>query len=240
MPLVLKQLRLLATLTVAVVLLGAACGDSGKKKEAKGTVSSECKAPGVSFTGVNVGVLSSQSGAESGDQFRPFHLGVVARFAAENAGSSGIDGRGLSAEIADDGGTAALNRTLAKELIEAKQVYGIIEASPSASGSAKYLHDKGVPVTGVAITPEWGKYDNMFGYGGSADPAADWKTLDPDLPEYREFKDWLSRTVEGEHPGQMALAGWLSADVFIRGLHEAGVECPARKDFIANLRKVVD
>ena len=235
-----RSFRLLIVITAALALLGTACGDDNKKdnkkREPKATVSSECKAPGVTPTGVEVAVVSSQSGAEPAGQFRPFHLGVLARFALENAGS-GIDGRGLSAEVADDGNTAERNLKLAKDLVESKRLYGLIEASPSASASAKYLHDKGVPVVGLPITPEWDQYDNMFGYNtDGADPLADWQALNPDLPEYAEFKDWLARTSEAEPPGKIALAGWLSADIFVRGLHEAGVECPLRRDFIEKLR----
>lgn len=242
-----RSFRLLVVIAAAVVLLGAAVivaavglfgigsEDDKKSQRPLGTTSSECKAPGVTSTGVNVAVVSSQSGVEPVEQFQPFHLGVLARFALENAGS-GIDGRGLSAEVADDGNTAERNLKLAKDLVESERLYGLIEASPSASASAKYLHDKGIPVAGLPINPEWAKYDNMFGYSGGTDPSADWKSLNLDLPEYAEFKDWLARTTEGAQPSQMALAGWLSADVFIRGLHEAGVECPVRGDFVNRLR----
>ncbi len=40
--------------------------------------------------------------------------------------------------------------------------------------------------------------------------------------------------------GQIPFIGWLSAEMFIRGLKEAGPGCPTRKAFIANLRLVDD
>jgi branched-chain amino acid transport system substrate-binding protein len=40
--------------------------------------------------------------------------------------------------------------------------------------------------------------------------------------------------------GQIPFIGWLSAEMFIRGLKEAAVGCPTRKAFIANLRLVDD
>ena len=40
--------------------------------------------------------------------------------------------------------------------------------------------------------------------------------------------------------GQVPFIGWLSAEMFIQGLKEAGLNCPTREAFIANLRLVDD
>lgn len=361
----------LIVLPLCVALVGAACSKDDKAKTEPTSVNkaADCKSPGISASEVRVGVLSPQSGDEAGDQFRPFALGVVARFKAENEEKGGIDGRGLTAEVGDDGNDVARNKTVAKELVEQKKVFGLIEASPRAPGSATYLHKEGIPVTGWPIHPVWGKYDNFFGYGGSTAPdpervggatngtflyehgarklaalgfanseesaaatrglmksfvklggskaylttdvpfgstdftadvqrikdsgadslsglitapsfislygaarqagldfkvalsptgydqrlltyvgkqmagvyfLIDWRPFEMEVPEHARFKDWLGKVAPDEAPGQLAMAGWLSAGLFIKGLHSAGVECPTRDAFIANLRATDD
>lgn len=59
--------------------------------------------------------------------------------------------------------------------------------------------------------------------------------LDP--PAFAEFDEWAPAEVVR---GQVPYIGWLSAEMFIRGLKEAGVGCPTREAFIANLRLVDD
>jgi branched-chain amino acid transport system substrate-binding protein len=56
----------------------------------------------------------------------------------------------------------------------------------------------------------------------------------PAYAEYKQRMDALGKHAEGQVPYN----GWLAADTFIRGLKAAGLECPTRKNFIKNLRKV--
>ena len=56
----------------------------------------------------------------------------------------------------------------------------------------------------------------------------------PAFAEYKARMDTLGKHAEGQIP----YIGWLSADAFVRGLNAAGLECPTRKNFIKNLRKV--
>jgi branched-chain amino acid transport system substrate-binding protein len=58
----------------------------------------------------------------------------------------------------------------------------------------------------------------------------------PAFAEYKSRMDALGKHAEGQVPYN----GWLAADTFIRGLKAAGLECPTRKNFIKNLRKVKD
>ena len=52
-------------------------------------------------------------------------------------------------------------------------------------------------------------------------------------PAFQEFDKWAPQsTVRGQVP----FIGWLSAEMFIQGLKEAGLNCPTRKAFITNLR----
>ena len=56
-------------------------------------------------------------------------------------------------------------------------------------------------------------------------------------PAFEQFDKWAPAEVVR---GQVPYIGWLSAEMFIRGLKEAGLNCPTRKAFIANLRLVDD
>ena len=56
-------------------------------------------------------------------------------------------------------------------------------------------------------------------------------------PAFTEFDKWApDSTVRGQVP----FIGWLSAEMFIQGLEEAGLNCPTREAFIANLRLLDD
>jgi branched-chain amino acid transport system substrate-binding protein len=58
-----------------------------------------------------------------------------------------------------------------------------------------------------------------------------------DKPAFKEFDKWAPKEVSR---GQIPFVGWLSGEIFIQGLKEAGVGCPTRKAFITNLRLVDD
>ena len=68
----------------------------------------------------------------------------------------------------------------------------------------------------------------------------DWRPFELPIPAHAKFKDALHAVAPNEFPGQLAMVGWLSADVFIRGLEAAGTKCPTRTAFIHNLRLVKD
>ncbi len=74
---------------------------------------------------------------------------------------------------ADDGSDAARNAELARSLVESDGVYGIIEISDQSDGSADYLHDNGIPVTGWHVgRGHWAQQENFFAFRlpGAADP----------------------------------------------------------------------
>jgi branched-chain amino acid transport system substrate-binding protein len=67
----------------------------------------------------------------------------------------------------------------------------------------------------------------------------EFKPFELNPPAFTEYKKWMDTL--GKHAeGQIPYNGWLSADTFIRGLKAAGLDCPTRKNFIKNLRKVKD
>ena len=63
--------------------------------------------------------------------------------------------------VADDTSSPGGNQTAAQELVQAKQVFGVIEDSSLTFGGAKYLSQQKVPVTGAAVDgPEWAQQPN--------------------------------------------------------------------------------
>ncbi len=59
----------------------------------------------------------------------------------------------------------------------------------------------------------------------------------PTPPAFTEFDTWMP---EDGTRNQVNYIGWLSAEMFIQGIKEAGVECPTREAFINNLRLIED
>ena len=53
-----------------------------------------------------------------------------------------------------------------------------------------------------------------------------------------EFKKWMAQTAPNASLGQPTMVGWISGNTLIEGIKAAGVSCPTRKAFIANLRLV--
>jgi branched-chain amino acid transport system substrate-binding protein len=91
-------------------------------------------------------------------------FGAQARIDAQNA-AGGVNGHQLQLVIADDTSTPAGNQLAAQELVQGKQVFGVIEDSSLTFGGARYLSQQKVPVTGAAVDgPEWAQQpnSNMF------------------------------------------------------------------------------
>jgi branched-chain amino acid transport system substrate-binding protein len=161
-------------LTVAVGAGGVAFAGTSKpdfSKLKKIKEPSPCKNdPGVTDDTIKVGVLTIQSGPQ-GVTFAPStEQGIKARIdEANNSGELG--NRKIELVFKDDQANQANNLTAAQQLVEEENVFGIIEQSNVADGSAKYLNQKKIPVTGWHIgQKEWGIYPNMFSWRNSQPP----------------------------------------------------------------------
>ena len=102
--------------------------------------------PGVSSNTIKVGAILPQTGA-SAPSFAASEDGMRARFNLANS-SGELGKRKIDFTVADDAGDPARNVTAAQKLVEQDNVFGIIDNSLSADASAKYLNQKGIPVTG--------------------------------------------------------------------------------------------
>lgn len=127
--------------------------------------------PGVTDTQIKVGGIFPESGARA-VSFQPAEDGVRARFEKANQEKE-LGRRTVSFSTVDDASDAARNGEVARQLVESDKVFGIVEISDQAAGSAAYLHDKGIPVTGWHVgQPVWSTEDNMFTFRlpAAADP----------------------------------------------------------------------
>jgi branched-chain amino acid transport system substrate-binding protein len=85
--------------------------------------------------------------------------GAEARIDAQNA-VGGVNGHKLKLLVEDDQSTPTGN-LVANKILVSEGVFGIIEDNSGAFGSARYLNQNGIPVTGAAVDgPEWGQQPN--------------------------------------------------------------------------------
>ena len=320
--------------------------------------------PGVTDTEIKVGTIAIESGPMA-QSFAPALDGIKARIKKAND-THELGDRKITLVNRDDTGDQTRNGEVARDLVEQSHVFGIIETSNAAVGSAKYLNGRGIPVGGWHVgVPAWSEYPNMFTFrqGTAADPEHQYTTRNAKLlssrgatkvaliggnsqssalfierikksieqtdsklkvvyenvtvppterdftaevqaikdsgadsvytsmdflqnaglsdglakagvkmkaivfpggydprvaslpgvegsvfgleffpfelkkPAFLEFDKWAPKDVVR---GQVSFIGWLSGEIFIRGLKEAGLGCPTRKAFISNLRLVHD
>ncbi|MGH9027334.1 MAG: ABC transporter substrate-binding protein [Acidimicrobiia bacterium] len=316
--------------------------------------------PGVTDDTIKVGALIPTTGSQA-QSFARAEDGIRARL--EKASADGeLGDREIELVVVDTAADPAQNLTAAQQLVEQEDVFGILEVDSAADGSAEYLFDEGIPVTGWHVgRPSFGTYPNLFSFnsfspdegvtsttqaefirenggtkvaivaGGNASSVAfaenatnvlesrddvevvyrtidvpygsteftgeveqiresgadtvvtgmdflsnaalneqlqqagvdvplvlfpggydplvldlpgvensyfgvEFKPLELDLPVHQDFVEYM-----GDRPvGQVPLVGWLTADMFVEGLEQAGIECPTREAFITNLRLVDD
>ena len=92
--------------------------------------------------------------------------GAQARIDLQNA-KGGIDGHPLKLVAEDDQSSPASDNTAAEDLVTNKHAMVVINYSPFAFGSDKFLQQQGIPVVGSAFDgPEWGEQpnSNMFSW----------------------------------------------------------------------------
>jgi ABC-type branched-subunit amino acid transport system substrate-binding protein len=147
-------------LLLAVGLAGVgltACGGAQAR-----TGAAACDSPGVTKNKVLAGLLYPDSGP-LGPEFIAYRGGVDARLALANS-EGGVHGRQVTYALGDDQSDVSANLAQAKRLVEVDHVFGIMETTIGGSGSAQWLNQQGIPVTGDATEPVWTQYRNMFSF----------------------------------------------------------------------------
>ena len=109
--------------------------------------------PGVTDKTVKLGYIFPQTGV--GAQSKSAGKACQARIDRANA-AGGVNGRKIEVEYRDDQSSAA-NLTAAEDLVQNRKVFVVVNDSPFAFVSYKYLQSQGVPMVG-------GGYDGTY-YG---------------------------------------------------------------------------
>jgi branched-chain amino acid transport system substrate-binding protein len=184
----------LATVACAAVITVTACGSSGSKLQS-GTANpttatssdaavsgTRASAPGITKTTINLGLLTSVTGAYS-SSFGPVAVKAFeARLDAVNA-QGGIHGRKLVVTVGDDQSSPTTAATATQDLLS-KRVFAIGANSPVFFGAYRAAAAGDVPVAGVGIDgPEWGDpaNKNLFAIPGS------WSPTFPTYDSYGKF-----------------------------------------------------
>src|SRR4051812_6159282 len=138
--------------------------------------------PGVTGTTIKIGAIIPTSGP-SAQSFADILGGLKARIAKANQ-TGELGARKFVLDAKDDGGDVTRNTEVARQLVESDKVFAVVEGSPVANGSAQYLHDHAIPVTGWHLgLKEWSIDDNMFTFRqpAAADPQHDYSTRNNDF-----------------------------------------------------------
>jgi branched-chain amino acid transport system substrate-binding protein len=163
-----RAARLAATGSV-VILLGlpallSGCG-SAPARPAGPTASCATNAPGVTPTQIKVGLIYPNSGQSAiASVFQGARSGVEARVALQND-HGGINGRRIQVVWNDDQSDAATFSVVARRRVDKEKVFGLIVTSIAFGGSAGWLAQQNVPVTGPATSAVWSDYPNVFHFG---------------------------------------------------------------------------
>ncbi|HEY3672332.1 MAG TPA: ABC transporter substrate-binding protein [Acidimicrobiia bacterium] len=109
--------------------------------------------PGVTAKDITLGYISSETGVAASAS-EGSATGCKARIGAENA-KGGVNGRTIKLEAIDDKSSANLNS--AKDLVENRDAFIVINDSAFAFTTYRYLNDSGVPMLG-------GGFDGSYYY----------------------------------------------------------------------------
>ncbi|HEY3670552.1 MAG TPA: ABC transporter substrate-binding protein [Acidimicrobiia bacterium] len=127
------------------------------------------KVPGVTDKAVKLGFIFSGTGVAS-STFKNSDKACLARVDRTNR-EGGVNGRKVEIEVIDDKSSNA-NLTAAKDLVENRDVYGVINNSSFAFLSYRYLQEQGVPTVGGGFDGtyygEKGNEDILSALGNSA------------------------------------------------------------------------
>ncbi len=158
-------------LGVAAAIMGLLVAGVGCSTAGPPDADGPCNSPGVSKDQIKLGFIYPDTGVGSA-VFAAARAGVDARLGLANA-EGGVNGRRITYEWRDDEANPDTNGRVARDLVENTGVFGLIISSVAASGSARYLNEQGVPVTGLDAESVWAQYRNMFSFVSSAESAID-------------------------------------------------------------------
>jgi ABC-type branched-subunit amino acid transport system substrate-binding protein len=134
-------------LVLALVLAGASVAAT------TGAAAAPTLDPGVTDKSVTIGFISSQTGP-AGSTFKRAIPGFKARIARQNA-EGGVNGLKIKTEIIDD--QTLQNQQAVQDLVQNRHVFVVVNDSPTANFSYRYLLQNRVPTIG-------GGFDGQYYY----------------------------------------------------------------------------
>jgi branched-chain amino acid transport system substrate-binding protein len=136
-----------------VLALAAVSGLAASGIVATSATAQSASTPGVTDKEITLGYISSETGVAASAS-EGSAAGCKARVGAENA-KGGVNGRKINLEEIDDKSSA--NLTSAKDLVENRNAFIVINDSAFAFTTYRYLRDAGVPMLG-------GGFDGSYYY----------------------------------------------------------------------------
>jgi len=133
--------------------VGAALGFATGGLLATSATAQSASSPGVTAKDITLGYISSETGVAASASEGSAN-GCKARIGAENA-KGGVNGRKINLEAIDDKSSANLNA--AKDLVENRNAFIVVNDSAFAFTSYRYLNDSNVPMLG-------GGFDGSYYY----------------------------------------------------------------------------
>jgi ABC-type branched-subunit amino acid transport system substrate-binding protein len=157
---------------VAVVLAGCSSSSStstttttAASTSTTGGTAPSSNEPGVTATSINVGAISTRTGAIASD-FNGLAPGVEAYFDMVNS-EGGINGRKLNlAYNLDDGGSPTQFGQLTHTLIDQDHAFAVMVASYWFTPN--YFVETKTPTYGYNVSGNWATAPNLFGAGGAS------------------------------------------------------------------------
>jgi len=156
-----RVVRALCAITVGAVGIGVTAGAAGAQSSST---------PGVTANSVKLGYIGSETGVAS-PNFQDSGKACQARVDAQNA-KGGVNGRKIDLQVVDDQSSGA-NLTAAKDLVQNRNVFMVVNNSSFAFLTYRYLLSAGVPMIGGGFD---GTYygtkgnENIISEGGNGAP----------------------------------------------------------------------
>jgi ABC-type branched-subunit amino acid transport system substrate-binding protein len=149
---------------LAAATVGLVATVSCSNPEAPAAAGGNCDTPGFTADKIRLGLVYPDTGELAG-VLSSSRSGVEARIQLANE-HGGIHGRKLTYEWRDDEGNPPTNGAAVRELVERRNVFGLIESTTAAGGGAAYLREHGIPVAGLPAEALWAdpRNRNMFAY----------------------------------------------------------------------------
>jgi branched-chain amino acid transport system substrate-binding protein len=129
--------------------------------------------PGVTDTAVTVGYIYPATGAAASISQNGLEA-FQARIDRENA-AGGVNGRKIKV-VAKDDGSSGQNVTVTHDLVENDNVFAVVDQSPFAFLSYRYLLDQGVPMVGNGVDGTYYQQkgnESILSSGGNSNPFGD-------------------------------------------------------------------